>query len=168
MNSKLILLAIFACLVIFSCKEKNADPLPDTVSGSYTLSSVVSNKGLDPEQDGTFGDTELFDNLPCLSEIVIDETNEVTFRKLDLFQSVTKDQGGAVISYGELMCVSFSTIYASTLTNNSLTLTAQTGTKVLNVISNSELEYITTEDFPVEENGIVEQVQVQLTLKYTK
>ncbi len=167
-----LFLALLSTLLIISCKKKDGDTDPDvdTVSGTYTLTSVVSSEGLDPEEDGVFGDTELIDNISCPSRLILDETNGATFEYITITQNHYNDPTGQnPMSYSPMVCANDTYTSTYSLTDNSVTV--QSGgaqpTIIFNVISKSELELIETKNFPVQQNGTIVSKQLSITKKYT-
>lgn len=170
MNRNFPLLVLFVSLLVFSACKKEKDPTPETVSGTYTLTSIVPSKALDPEADGTFGDTELIDNITCPSKLIIDDTNGATYQFVNLNQSFTPNPMNN--DYYALDCQGDTYPYTYTLTDNSLTMTIDQGSEIIifSVISATELhyEFSTVQEFPVEENGSVVSKEISLTYKFTK
>ena len=62
--------------VLSSCSSDDSTPIPqDDFTGTYTLTSVKTSEPLDTNDDGTFDDSELIDNITCVSFITLTSNN---------------------------------------------------------------------------------------------
>lgn len=167
MNRTLLLLSLLATFLVFSACKKDEDPTPETISGTYTLTSIVPSEGLDPEVDGVFGDMELMDNINCSSKLILDDADGAIYQYARISQSIIPVTVGT-IDYTPMTCFGDTGDYSYTLIDGSLTISGGGGTTIFTVNSATELEFSMTDRFPVDENGVVKEKQISLTYTYTK
>jgi hypothetical protein len=125
--------SIVFLFVITSCgsDDNGNSVIQDDFTGTYTLTSVRTSEPLDTNDDGTFDDSELIDNITCVSFITL-TSNNFTWTVIQ----VTGDGGNGII------CLSVDTVSgAFTRNGDSFILNSNniTGTMTRN---ENELTYV--------------------------
>ena len=80
--------------VLTSCGSDDSGPsmIQDDFTGTYTLTSVKTSEPLDTNNDGTFDDSELIDNITCVSSVTLNSNNTFTWSVVQ----VTGDGGNGI------------------------------------------------------------------------
>ncbi len=170
MKKRNLLLSIFIGLSIFACSSDDESPIDDKPSyiGTYSLSSIESNRPLDPDVSGTFEDTDLLDNTNCSSLLLMNEDNSFSWDFLSLSQIVNNIMG--VTTYTEIECFTFSGGMGQYQVNGSgVSFVFDSSISDTNAILNeSSITVTINEELAVETAGEIRLQNVQLTLTYDK
>ncbi len=67
----------------------------DDFTGTYTLTSVRTAEPLDTDDNGTFDDSELIDNITCVSSVTLNSNNTFTWGVIQ----VTGDGGNGILCF---------------------------------------------------------------------
>jgi len=84
----------FVFLFVFtSCSsdDNGNNVTQDDFTGTYTLTSVRTSEPLDTNDDGTFDDSELIDNITCVSSVTLNSNNTFTWVVIQVTGDGTND-----------------------------------------------------------------------------
>ena len=163
------LIIYLLCVILFSGCSKDDDSTDNTPShiGVYTLTSILSNFQLDPNNNGQFDDTELIDNLSCISSITLDTNNTFTWDFLRVRQNST-DLLGVITSYDPISCSIIANVIGQFEIDETLISFEPLTNATTASINENSIEIIIREELIVDEGPILKKQFVNLTLTYEK
>ncbi|MBU2922338.1 hypothetical protein KO504_13375 [Winogradskyella psychrotolerans] len=167
-NKYILLLAV---VFSFSCSsdDDNSNDGGLSVSGTYTLDSLVPSSTIDADANGTFTTEDIIDLINCDFKIVLtDNTITINMDDFSVYQPATVSSGpeGVELDLELVECQSYTESGTYTVEDGSLISTIDEEQNIL-AISGNEITLIYTSYFHTSADS-GNDTSVQFTAKFSK